>query len=221
MKTLAQFEQETAAARAKLMGEIALATAAPVPPVRVLLTSADLPHWLIYESETMAAALEIMAAAPIVPAYAYKSTFTRIQPEAFATEKSGTVTAGPFAASLKIDQGAGYGPNAELRFFVMAGEQLCAAHVSIGPRSAPANHWQWSAAWRKDPRGRKLRDAGGRKERGDFVRNTLLSAHADHVIAWATGGDASASFEYFFMADTEEGGADHAAEQIRLIAEAR
>lgn len=216
---LAALDAKHAAARAQLEAEHAVAGRATVPPVRVQLTSGGLATWLTYQADDLAAALAIMAAAPIVPAYAYKGTFTRIQPETLATDKSGDVVAGPFAASLDVSQGEGFGPSAKLRFFVMAGDDLCEAHVDIGPRYSAGAAWRWGAGFTRDPRGRgKGRDDYGREVRGEWRQNTTLAAMSDHLIRWGSGADTSAHFQYFWMADTVEGGADHAAAQLATLA---
>lgn len=215
---LADLDAKYAAARAKLARELAIGEQAATAPHRVQETSSGLPTWLHYKARTLADALAIMAAAAIVPAYAYKGTFTRIQPEALATDKSGEVIAGPFAASFKVDHGAGYGPTAELRFFVMAGEHLCEAHVSIEPERGLAHHWQWGAAFVADPRGRAKRGEGREQIRGEYRANNNLVAMSDHHIKWSTGGDDGASFQYFWAADTVEGGSEHAVAQLATIA---
>lgn len=223
MKTLAALDAAHAAAREKLAAELDTAARAVVPPHRAQKTAGGLPTWLHYKAPTLADALAIMAAAPVVPAYAYKSTFTRIQPESLADDKSGEAVAGPFAASLDVSQGEGFGPGAKLRFFVMAGEELCEAHVSIeGPGYGPPCHWQWGATFTRDSRGmsKRLDGNGDRYVRGTYFPNTALAAMSDHRIKWH-GGDAGAHFQYFWQADTVDGGADHASEQLRTIAEAR
>lgn len=212
MRTIEELKAKHAAEVERLEKEIAIAGRAPVAPHRAQLTSSGLPTWLHYRAETLAAALEIMNAAPVVPFYSYKNGFTRMQPEAFATEKSGEVTGGPYAASLYVSQGEGFGPSVELRFFVLAGDEICAAHVAIGPEFQPSQAWSFGAHCNV------VRGYRERIERRDWSANRLLSALADRAMRWGTGSDTSATYEYLFAADTVEGGAEHATAQITTIA---
>lgn len=213
MRTIEELKAKHAAEVERLEKEIAIAERAPVAPHRAQLTSSGLPTWLHYRAETLAAALEIMNAAPVVPFYSYKGTFTRLQPEALATEKSGEITGGPYAASLHVSQGEGFGPSVELRFFVMAGDEICAAHVDLGPEFRPSQLWSYGA------RCDVVRGYRERIERRDWHANTLLAALADRHIRWGSGSDTSATYEYLLSADTVDGGATHATAQLGAIVE--
>lgn len=213
MQTIEQLKAKHAAEVARLEKELDVASRAPVAPKRAQMTSGGLPSWLIYRADSLAAALEIMNAAPVVPFYSYKSTFTRMQPEALATEKSGEVTGGPYAASLYVSQGEGFGPSVELRFFVMAGEEICAAHIDLGEEFRPSQAWGYGA------RLNVVRGYRERIERRDWSANTLLSALADKAMRWGTGSDTSATYEYLFAADTVDGGTEHATAQLCAVSE--
>lgn len=206
MQTLEELKAKHAAEVARLEKELDVASRAPVAPKRAQMPSGGLPSWLIYRADSLAAALEIMNAAPVVPFYSYKGTFTRLQPEALATEKSGEVTGGPYAASLHVSQGECFGPSVELRFFVMAGDEICAAHVDLGPEFRPSQLWSYGAR-------RNV------VQRRDWHANTLLAALADRHIRWGSGSDTSATYEYLLSADTVDGGATHATAQLGAIVE--
>jgi hypothetical protein len=215
---LAAFDAKAAKDRARIVAEMAIAAKATVTPKRVQITSGGLATWLIYNADTLAEAIAIMQAAPIVPAYAYKGTFTRIQPEALATEKSGEITAGPFAASLDVSQGEGFGPSATLQFFVMAGDELCMARIDIGAQFRPVSHYQWGAQFIAHPRGAGQMLNGRKYINGDWRPNNTLSAMSDHRITWSSGSRTGAHNQYFWMADDETGGCDHAAAQLLTLA---
>lgn len=179
--------------------ELTIAQAAAVTPHRVHAFK-DCP-WLIYEAPTLAAALDIMKAAPVVPFNRYKGTFTRLIPAALVKEKDGEQIDGPYAAKIHTNQGAGFGPSPELCFFVMAGDRLCQAHVKIGDW----NNYQFAARVNVTSR---YRD--GSPKDVQISANAELAAMCDAHMRWGSGSIDNAIFDYMWMADTEDGGAEHA-----------
>lgn len=222
MQTIEQLEAKHAAAKARLEAEHALARKAQFPPDSVQI-SASLAPWLVYRKRPLADALAMFKASQVVPQWAYKSTFTRLQPESKATAKDGARGDGPFAVALNVDSGDGYGPNLEVKFFTMAGDTLCLAVIDIeGPDYIGAfGALRANAVEIRDRRTDRL-------ESRHFNPNHLLNGLTDKVISWASGDSGpiktSAAHTYLLMCDQDETatGADnaHACDQLQNLIDA-
>jgi uncharacterized protein YndB with AHSA1/START domain len=211
MQTIEQMKADQAKALAKLEREIAIANACPLPPKRVQDTALGAP-WITYECTSLADALHIMSAFQIIPAWQYKGTFTRFQPESLANEKSGEVTSGPFAASIHTTQGREYGPDAQLRFFATVQDKP--AHIHVGLNRFREGGSYGARAIYASP---NSRHETGRIER--WEPNVRLSAQSDKLTRWGTGSKDSAIFEYHFQADETDGGSEHATAMLWGIVE--
>lgn len=211
METIETARARHAAELLKLEASHALAAACPVPPKRVQLTSGGLADWINYEVTSLVDALDLLARlGDLVPFYRYKGTFTRLQPESMATDKSGEIVGGPFAASLSSSQGRGFGPNATLKAYFTAGGKVVQAHIDIRnahPFGSTPVYKTERAAYRDDA------------IILDWRSNNDLNAMSDSYIKWGRGSTDSCQFEYMWSADTEEGGSDHATAMLWNLAE--
>lgn len=208
MKTIDELKAEHAKELAKLELELKVAQAATVTPNSVMLTD-RLGHWLMYSVRSLADACEIMKASSIVPFNRYAGTFTHLKPEVLIREKDGEHVEGPFACSIKVEQGRGFGPIAELRFFTMAKEYLCHAHIKIDRNG----NYGWGARYEE------IMGPNNRVLERRWVANEELTAMSDSKIKWGYGGDKAASFEYLWAADTVEGGCAHALGMLANVKE--
>lgn len=205
MKTLAELKAEQAKERAKLKAEHALASAAPVPPLRVQLTSGGLGHWLSYEVATLWDALDIMAKYQPVPFYGYKKTFTRFVPAALNVGRdAGDEIGGPYVAKIEVSQGEGFGPSAYFAFFAIVGDKICMVRISLGHADyGPARCGSYGAHFQARPGGSGEILEGRRYISGDWRANNTLSGMTDKVTKWGTGCARSVNFGYAIMADCE------------------
>lgn len=210
METIETARARHAAELLKLEAKHALAAACPVPPKRTQCNSSGIADWIVYEVTSLVDALHLLGRlGDVVPFYRYKGTFTRLQPEALADSKSGEIVAGPFAVSLASSQGRGFGPDATLKAFFTVGGRVVQAHIDIRnahPFSSTPVYENERAAYRDDARIREWRS------------NTDLNAMSDNYIKWGSGSTDSCSFEYMWMADSEEGGRDHATAMLDNLA---
>ena len=204
-----ELRDKHAAELIKLEQELTIAASAPVTPKRAMVFK-PIP-WLIYEAATIGEALAIMNAAPIAPfdrTKAERGKFTRLWPWSIATadkKDNWQSISAPWAASIHVNQGTGFGPSASLRYFVRCGEVICAAHINLIGEYHRDAYPQWSA--------RCIRRNEYSRARDNIVEwraNTLLAAQSSEHIKWGSGDIASASFEYLFSADYEDGGTEHA-----------
>jgi hypothetical protein len=219
MQTLEELKAKQAREVAKLEAEHALANLCPVPPKSVQLTSGGLAPWISYECESLVDALALVGRlGEIVPFWQYKGTFTRLQPEALATEKSGETVGGPFAFAFDVSQGDGFGPSAQLKaFYRLSSGEIAQAHIRLRPAGYGPEAWHSYSA-------RPVYRSSGYGNRESRIidtwhANNSLSAMSDKYIKWGTGDSKSAHFEYLFAADYEEGGQSHAESQLWSIAE--
>jgi hypothetical protein len=219
MQTMAELIAKQEAERAKLEKQHAIALLCPVPPKSVQLTSGGLATWISYETESLVDALALAERlGDVLPFWQYKGTFTRFQPEGLATEKSGEQVAGPFAFSLDVSQGDGFGPSAKLKaFYRLSSGEIVQAHIDLRPAG------YGPAAWHNFRASPVYRSSGwGNRETriiDDWRANNSLSAMSDKLTKWGTGDKKSAHFEYHFAADYEEGGQSHALAQLWSVAE--
>lgn len=220
MKSLDEMKREQAAALAKLEAEHAIASAAPLPPKSVMLTSVPEKAWVSYEAESLWHALDILDAFQPLAMRKYKGTYTRFQPDALPDAKRGEEVAAPFLAALDVSQGEGFGPTVTLFFFARLGADICKIRVQL--RSGYNDRFgQYGATFQPDARG-----SGKRLDhRGHWNANGTLNGMADSSIKWGSGDEKGAHYCYYVMADNEsEDGtaesADHGRPTLENIAHA-
>lgn len=224
MKTMDQLKMEQAQALAALERAHAIAAAAPIPPDMVTSETSRAP-WLTYKTKTLAEALAIAGAFPVVvPFESWRGTFTMLKPEELLTARETaaySANGGPYAFSIRVDHGEHYGPRARLAFFARIDTGMVHTHVEFGAGYIGA--CPQLRAIVKVTRGR-----GDRIESKHFEANAEARAVADKVISWATGETGpirhSAEFEYLFCADRNEPGpadaiGSHALAALRTLAD--
>jgi hypothetical protein len=203
MQTIEQLKTAQAAQISALTAQLALSEAAPLVPDSVML--GKVASWLTYRKRTLSEALDIFKAYTVAPMYEAKNSCTEIAPESCYHGKNMTVKRGPFALSLTVDMGEGYGANVKVTFYGMAGDTLARVCVDIeGPdyigmfhALAPTSTVQRAAQGRGE----------GRIVSRQFDRNTLAASLADHVVSWSQGSGpikTSASHTYLFSADDDQ-----------------
>lgn len=206
MQTLADLQAKQANEIERLQAELAIAAAAPVLPKRVQLTTLGTPL-LHYEAATLTEALAIMNAAGVIPMHRTKAGYTRLQPWEIAAvdaKHDWQDMSGPYACSLHVSQGDGFGPSTELRFFVRCGETICAAHVQL--RSGFRDAYQRFGAQYIY----KNQTTRAKASLLEIRANNRLAAASQERVKWGTGSTDAAHFDYLFSADTWEGGATEA-----------
>lgn len=212
--TIEALRAKHAAEIERLTVELAIAANAPVSPKRAFYFKPI--SWLIYDAVTLSDAIAIMNAAPIVPfdrTKAERGRFTRLWPWSITTadEKDNWQhISGPFACSIHTNQGKGFGPSAELRFFVQCGDSgICAAHINLVGQYSRDAYPQWGAQpIYAAPYGNRIID---------WRANVRLSAPSQEHIKWGAGDISSASYDYLFSADTQSGGTDHASAMLAQL----
>ena len=200
MQTIEQLKAAQAAQIEALTAQLALSEAAPLMPDHVML--GKVAPWLTYRDRTLAEALDIFRAYTVVPMYVAKNSCTEIAPETCFHGKNMAIKSGPYALSLTVDMGEGYGPTAKVTFYGMAGDTLARVTVDIeGP--------DYIGAFRTlAPESTTQRDRNNRIVSRQFNRNTLAASLADNVVTWSSGDNGpvktSASHTYLFCADDDQ-----------------
>lgn len=202
MKTIEQLRAENAEKEKTLAAELELAEQCLFPPDGVQLNS-SLGPWITYRKRTLAEALEMFKASPVVPCFRYKGTFTRVTPAALAKPDCGEQVAGPFAVELNVSEGEGFGPSLTLSFFTTTRDgRICRARIDIeGPGYIGTFH-----AVSHTPK--EERDGRGRITSRTYRPNALLNGLCDNVITWSSGDmgpiKRSAQTSYLLMCDQDE-----------------
>lgn len=200
MQTIEQLKAAQAAQIESLTAQLALSEAAPLVPDSVMLDKVA--PWLTYRKRTLAEALDIFRAYTVAPMYVAKNSCTEIAPENCFHGKNMTIKSGPYALSLTVDMGEGYGPTAKVTFYGMAGDTLARVTVDIeGPDYIGAfKALAPSVTVERDPRGRVVRRT--------YNRNVLAASIADDVVSFASGCagpvKTAANHVYLFCSDTED-----------------
>ena len=215
METLNALAARHAAEAAALTRQHAIAAACPVTPKRVQLTrSGSLPVWLTYEADSLVDALNLVdRLGDVVPFHVYKGTFTRYQPEALASDKSGDHDGAAFALELRVNQGPGFGVTGTLKAFVLVAGEIMHAHIAIAPygRGFPLDAFAARKIVERQPY---------RKSVTTWQANNTLASMSDSYTKWATGSEQNADFAYLFASDTlEPGEPSHAMSALRNLSE--
>lgn len=218
MKTVEELKAEQAAAIAKLEAEHAIASLAPVPPLRVMLVSTGEKAWLTYECATLWQALDVMTAYEPLPFNEYKDSCTRFETEETNAarpetgyNRRGGYKSGPYIAQIDVHGGEGFGPCVQLKFFARLGVDIVAVHCDLRrPGYGPSSWWNYGPSFVRNDRGSKHQRGGHGDSymRGEFHANGVLSAKADNVTTWGTGCAESFHHEYAFSCDDESGAWD-------------
>lgn len=206
METIEQMQAKHAAELEKLTRSHALAALAPVPPLRVQLTTAKLGDWLTYERANLWEALDLLAQFEPIPFYEFKKTFTRFVPASLNIGRdAGEERSGPYVAKIKVDQGEGFGPSVDFCFFVKLGETICEIHCRLR-RGYDERFGQYGASFQAHSGGRSRLLQGNKYVAGDFRANTKLSGMMDKTTLWGSGSASACSFSYAIAADSSSEG---------------
>lgn len=209
MDKLSDMAKRHAKEMERLKAELALANACPVEPKRVQITSNSLADWIIYESDGLESALDIMAAYEPIPFGKYKKGFTRLMPESMAGPEWSETDGCSYIASLSVSQGAGFGPDIVLKFYAILAGKPCQIHVN-------ANKFGYGGKY-----GARLIMAHNGNTVIDWRANNILAGLTDNYIKWGSASKYSAHYEYLLAADYIDGGNNHASGQLRNIAESK
>lgn len=220
MKNINQLREEHAAQIAKLEREIAIAGAMPIAPDSVMATGRE--AWVMYRGrKTLMAALDVFRAFQIVPFEVWRNSCTSLRPYATLSEKekeSHSTDGATYAVSLEVNQGEGFGPNAELIFYAQTDAGIVRVSVKFG-NCYIGMASQLSAKFDSVKHGNRV-------IRIESKPNTECRALSDYLIKWSTGGnmlERSARFDYLFCADSADTvpGAkhSHAIAQLSILAE--
>lgn len=220
MQTIEQLKAAQAVEIETLRAKLALSEAAPLVPDSVMLDKVA--PWLTYRKRTLVEALDIFRAYTVAPMYVAKNSCTEIAPETCFHGKNMTIKSGPYALSLTVDMGEGYGPTTKVTFYGMAGDTLARVTVDIeGP--------DYIGAFRAlAPESTTQRDRNNRIVSRQFNRNTLAASMADNVVAWSSGDGGpirnSASHTYLFCANDDQTAPGehhrHACDQLQNLIDA-
>lgn len=201
MKTIDQLNADHARAVATLTAELAVASALPVTPHRVMQTGKSIgAPWATYKVKGLRGALELIRQFNVVPATVLRDSCTSIKPvEQIAEDKHGKAS-GNYAAWLNVSEMQGYSASAKLLFFTrVEGFGLVRVCADIeGPDYIGA----YSAL---RPVAREQRDRNNRVISRTFAANDELYAMTDYRIIWNSGDSSpvktSSEISYFLCAD--------------------
>lgn len=208
MKTIEQLKAEQAADLAKLEREHATATALAVVPDHVMDCGKRAP-WVSYKRNTMREALAVFDAyastSRIVNMEYAKGTFTHVCPPSERTnERNPVEVRGDYCAFISVRQGERFGPSVEVVFYAesTAGKMVRVC-VKLEPQGWVHGMHQWRATARERRNART-----GRVEERHFEPNTLLRAHSDKFISYASGDvgpiKTACDHRFLFVADNGE-----------------
>lgn len=201
MKTIAELQAEHEKQIKSLQAQHEVASALPIPPDSVLHYWAD-EFGATYTRKTLAECLDIFRVFTVVPYEGWRDSCLQFKPEACISAKKRerlTQEGGPYACQIDTNQGEGFGPNASLEFFGMAGDRIIKVHCKFG--NGYIGMCQQLAATTKTVRG--YRD---RVESRTFIPNEHLRSVCDRHVSWSSGDigpvETSANISYLFQADS-------------------
>lgn len=202
MKTIDQLNADHARAVATLTAELAVASALPVTPHRVMQTGKSIgAPWATYKVKGLRGALELIQRFNVVPVTVLRDSCASVKPAEQIAEDKQDKASGNYAAWLNVKEMQGYSASAELLFFTrIDGVGLVRVCADIeGPDYIGA----YSAL---RPVAREERDRRtSRVIARTFSANGELYAMTDYRIVWSSGDTGpvktSSEISYFLCAD--------------------